>query len=211
MGKASRSASYRAPCLAALILAWPVAAAGQTTVSADPPDPELLQYLGETSGMNPELVSFMESREARRAMKDVARKAPEEVDAKPERLADPEVPPDAGPPGSEQLMSEGAARWRSMDVTERAAARARFNTWRQLPEEERELLRERWKRFRELTPAQQEALHEAYREFLELPPERRDMLSNRWQQMSPEERRRAIQRRQGSKPGSVDKRPCPPC
>jgi hypothetical protein len=52
---------------------------------------------------------------------------------------------------------------------------------------------------------------EAYRKFLELPPERRDALHNRWEQMSPAERRRAIQRRQGPKPDTIDKRPCPPC
>jgi hypothetical protein len=98
-----------------------------------------------------------------------------------------------------------------MNDTDSAAARARFNTWRGLPPAERERMRERWSRFRELTPEQKEALREAYRKFLELPPERREALRHRWQEMSPEERRRAIQRRQGAKPGSIDKRPCPPC
>jgi hypothetical protein len=72
-------------------------------------------------------------------------------------------------------------------------------------------MRGRWTRFRELTPEQKNALREAYRKFLELPPERRDALHNRWEQMSPAERRRAIQRRQGPKPDTIDKRPCPPC
>jgi hypothetical protein len=115
------------------------------------------------------------------------------------------------PPVRQRFMAEGAGRWLSMSDTDRAAARARFDTWRKLPPEERERVRERWTQFRELTPEQQEALREAYRKFLELPPERRDALRDRWQNMSAEERRRAIQRRQGPKPDSIDKRPCPPC
>jgi len=54
-------------------------------------------------------------------------------------------------------------------------------------------------------------LRGAYRRFQSLPPEQRNQLRERWERMSPEERRRAINRRQGPKPGTVDKRPCPPC
>jgi hypothetical protein len=54
-------------------------------------------------------------------------------------------------------------------------------------------------------------VREAYRKFLALPPERRETLTDRWRQMSAEKRRRALERRQGSKPDTVDKRPCPPC
>ncbi len=204
MDRTGRAASHRVPCIVALLLACPIAATDSTVDPDTPPDAELLEYLGETAGMDPELVSFMESRQAKRAVKDAAKK-------EPGRRADPEDPAGALPPEGEGIMAEGAARWQSMSDTERAAARARFNTWRQLPPEEREWLRERWKRFRELTPGQQEAVREAYRALLELPPERREALSERWREMSAEERRRAIQRRQGTKPGTVDKRPCPPC
>ena len=90
-------------------------------------------------------------------------------------------------------------------------ARARFQRWRELSPAERDKLRERWQKFRDLTPEQQEALREAYRHYLSLPPAQRDATSKRWEQMSPEEQRRAISRRQGSKPGTYDKWPCPPC
>jgi len=203
MEKAGRAASHRAPCMVALLLAWPVAATESAEGIVDPPDPEFLEFLGETSGVGPELVAFMESPEAKRALKDAARKAPEKSDA----VNSSDVPPT----GAERFMAVGAERWQTMTDTDRAAARARFNTWRALPPSERERLRELWTQFRELTPDQKEALHAAYRKFLELPPERRDALSDRWQQMSPEERRRAIQRRQGPKPDTADKRPCPPC
>ena len=77
--------------------------------------------------------------------------------------------------------------------------------------EQRDRLRKGWAKFRELTPEQQDALRDAYRRFQSLPPEQRNRLRERWQQMSPEERRRAINRRQGAKPDTFDKRPCPPC
>jgi hypothetical protein len=75
----------------------------------------------------------------------------------------------------------------------------------------REREQERWARFRQLTPTQQDALREAYRRHLKLPPPQRDAMRDRWEDMSAEELRRAIHRRQGPKPGTLDKRPCPPC
>jgi len=203
MEKSGRAALQRASCMVALVLAWPVMAVESTESPGEPPDPEFLEFLGETAGVSPELAAYMESREGKRAVKEAARKAPES--------ADPVGPPDTLPVGDVRFMAEGVELWQSMNDTDRAAARARFNTWRQLPPDERAIVRDRWKRFRELTPEQQVAVREAYREFLELPPERRDVMSERWRNMSAEEQRRALQRRQGSRPGTVDKRPCPPC
>lgn len=206
MDRRCRAVGHGALCTFALILAGVATAEAPTTGTPEPPDPALLEFLGETAGMSPELIAFMESREAKRAVKDAAKNAPgqESLPAQVNR-------PDGVPPDRERFIADGIALWQAMGETDRAAAHARFNTWRQLPPADREKSRERWKRFRELTLAQQAAVRDAYREFLELPPERRAALSDRWQQMSPEERRRAIQRRQGSKPGTIDKRPCPPC
>ncbi len=64
-------------CITAFVLAWPVAVAEPP---AEAPDPEFLEFLGETAGMDPEIVQFMESREAQRALKDAADKEPEERD-----------------------------------------------------------------------------------------------------------------------------------
>jgi hypothetical protein len=184
--------------MVALILAGPAAAEEPSVTPDEPPDPEFLEFLGETEGISPELIAFIGSREAKRAVKDAAKQSPE-----PESTA--------GQDNRSEFIVDGTGRWQSMSATDRAAARARFNTWQQLPAGDRERLRNRWKRFRELTLGQQAAVREAYREFLELPPARRQELSDRWQQMSAEEQRRAIQRRQGPKPGTIDKRPCPPC
>jgi Protein of unknown function (DUF3106) len=192
--------------MVALLLAGLAATEEPSATPDEPPDPEFLEFLGETGGISPELIAFMESREAKRAVKDAAKQSPE-----PEPAAGQDDRSDSVPPERERFIADGIGRWQSMSATDRAAARARFGTWQQLPARDRERLRNRWKRFRELTLGQQAAVREAFRQFLELPPERRQALSDRWQQMSAEEQRRAIQRRQGPKPGTIDKRPCPPC
>jgi hypothetical protein len=204
MDKPGHAAVRGGLCMVALLLAWPVVAAELAEGQSVPPDPEFLEFLGETSGVSPELVAFMESPDAKRAIKDAARETPEKTD--------PVDAAQAQPAGSGRFIAVGAERWQSMNDTDRAAARARFETWRQLPPDERATVRERWKRFREFTPEQQGAVRQAYREFLELPPERRDGMSERWRRMSPEEQRRAVQRRDGGpKPGAMDTRSCPPC
>ena len=57
----------------------------------DAPDPEFLEYLGETAELDPEIIRFMESRAAKRAVKDAAEKEKEkekEKDKEPEKNAD---------------------------------------------------------------------------------------------------------------------------
>src|SRR5262245_55053974 len=197
-GPLNRSATLdavRALIAAMLALAWPASAAVLEAAQATaPPDAELLEFLGESAGIDPELALFMETREARKAIKD-AKKEDRHADRKEENSG----------------TLDPAARWSSMNEADRTLARERFQRWRELSPAERDKLRERWEKFRELTPEQQEALREAYRHYLSLPPAQRDATSKRWEQMSPEEQRRAISRRQGSKPGTYDKRPCPPC
>src|SRR5262245_56814513 len=108
-------------------------------------------------------------------------------------------------------MADGAAHWTSMNEADRTLARERYQRWQELSPAEQKKLRKRWQKFRDLTPEQQAALREAYRRYQALPAAQRDRTSERWEQMSPEEQRRAISRRQGAKPGIYDKRPCPPC
>lgn len=208
-------------CIAAIVLAGQAAIPDPPPAPEEQPDPEFLEFLGATAGMDPEIIAFMETREARRASKEERTRS---EDADEERVAWDSLDTatqsllaaqrdgwDTLPAARQRSIADGAARLIAMSGTDRAAAQARYRTWRQLPTEDRQRLRESWKRFRELTPEQQQALRDEYRRFLELPPERREAMIDRWQQMSPEERRRAIQRRQGPKPGSVDRRPCPPC
>ncbi len=56
--------------------------------------------------------------------------------------------------------------------------------------EQRQRIEDRRRRFEALPPNQQQRLIQARERFLQLPPEDRERLRQRWQQMSPEERRR---------------------
>ena len=70
----------RAPlAVAALVLAAPAAAAEPEPAAAGV-TPELLEYLGQSAGIDVELADFMESRAARRAMKDAAKEQRKEDD-----------------------------------------------------------------------------------------------------------------------------------
>jgi hypothetical protein len=72
------SADMRRPILAAVLaLAGPAVA---QDAPPEPPDPELLEFLGETAGLDQELVLFMESRAAKQALKDAGKEDPKEAD-----------------------------------------------------------------------------------------------------------------------------------
>ena len=71
----------RALAAVALVLASPaLAVEPQTAPPPSPPDPELLEFLGESAGVDPELALFMESREARKAMEKAAKEDRKEDD-----------------------------------------------------------------------------------------------------------------------------------
>ena len=71
----------RAPIAAALVLAWPATAAEPVPAPApQPPDPELLEFIGESAGIDAELALFMESREAHKAIKDAGKEDRKEDD-----------------------------------------------------------------------------------------------------------------------------------
>ena len=60
--------------ITALFIAWPAAAADPPP---EPPDPELLEFLGETTGVDDELVEFMDSRDAKKALKKAEKESSE--------------------------------------------------------------------------------------------------------------------------------------
>ncbi len=63
--------------ITALLIAWPAAAADPPP---EPPDPELLEFLGDTAGVDDELVEFMDSRDAKKALKKAEKEIPKEDD-----------------------------------------------------------------------------------------------------------------------------------
>ena len=226
---ALHSARRFAASLAALVVGATLAGEGPAIAA---PDPALLEFLGELSGEEPLFLEFTTTREAKRAAKaaEGAEAAPEPA---PGQATDPQsevalpwealdapvqslLAPDAAqwaalPPERQRAKADGARRWLELDGIGRAQANDRWQTWRSLSSDQQERLREAWARFRKLAPGQQQALRAAFLQYGDQPGEQRDRLLERLQQMSPEERRRTMNRRQGPKPGTEDKRPCPPC
>jgi hypothetical protein len=67
----------RRAVLSALVLAWPAAADEPPPA---PPDAELLEFLGETEGVDEDLVLFMRTPEAERELKRAQEEAAKEED-----------------------------------------------------------------------------------------------------------------------------------
>jgi Protein of unknown function (DUF3106) len=63
-----------------------------------------------------------------------------------------------------------------------------------MPPEQRQLLRQRWQQFKAMPPEQQQHVRESFSRFKQMPPERRMELRRQWREMTPEQRRRGVQR-----------------
>ncbi len=192
-----------------------------------PSDSGILVFLGELAGEDPLFIQYTTTHEAKRAAKEVGNipgaATPESavgaiawdmLDASTQALLSGQADRWAMlPPGEQQVLAAGAQRWLALDGIGRAQANERWQTWRALRPAERERVHKAWARFRALTPDQQQAVRTAFMGFEELPQAQRDQLTERWQQMTQEERDRMIQRRQapGPQPGAMDSRPCPTC
>ena len=215
----------RLAALAAVLLVGAAVAAEAPPVA--PSDPGLVEFLGELAGEDPLFIQYTTTREAKRAAKDagnvpgagtpeaeVGAVAWDTLDAPTQlALAGQAERWAALPPERQHALADGAQRWLALDGIGRAQANDRWQTWRSLTHGQRERVHKAWARFRELTPEQQQAVRTAFMRFKELPQAERDWLTERWEQMTPDERERAIQRRQGPgpQPGAMDNRPCPGC
>ena len=218
-------ACMRLAALAAALLVGAAVAADTPPVA--PPDPALLEFLGELAGEDADFIHYTTTREAKRAAKDAGSgpgaAAPElaagavawdTLDAPVQELLAGQAEGWATlPPERQYALADGAQRWLALDGIGRAQANERWQTWRSLTPRQRERVHKAWARFRELTPEQQQAVRTAFMRFKELPQEERDWLTERWRQMTPDEQVRAVQRRQapGPQPGAMDNRPCPSC
>src|ERR1700722_17347962 len=115
---------------------------------------------------------------------------------------------DTLPADKQAGLARGSDRWIHMTPEERSGAQERFKTWRALPPEQRQQLRERWHQFKGLPPEQQQRVREQFQRFRQMPSEQRQALRRQWQQMTPEQRRDALQRAPGGpRAGAV--RPAP--
>jgi len=102
---------------------------------------------------------------------------------------------DTLPAEQQQRLLRGTRRWLAMTPEQREQARTRFDRWKDLSPEQRELARQRWHRYRELSPDQQQRVRDGYRNFKKLPPEQRRRLRERWENATPEERQKWLERR----------------
>ena len=98
------------------------------------------------------------------------------------------------PEQQQQSLALGAERWLSMNPEQRQRFRQRYQRWQTLSPDQQDNLKKRLNQFRSLPPEQQRAIRERMRRFNALPPERKKALRQRFQQLSPEERARALQR-----------------
>jgi flagellar motility protein MotE (MotC chaperone) len=95
-------------------------------------------------------------------------------------------------PERQASVQRGAERWSKLTPDERAQMQKRFERWQGLPETERQRIRERYEQFRTLTPDQQERLRRRHEWFTRKTQTEQQELRQRYQDMSPEERRRAL-------------------
>jgi Protein of unknown function (DUF3106) len=117
---------------------------------------------------------------------------------------------DSLPAEKQQSLARGSDRWIHMTPEERSGAQDRFKQWRALPPEQRQQLRERWRQFKALPPEQQQRVREQFQRFRQMPSEQRQALRRQWQQMTPEQRRGALQRGPaGPRAGAVRPGPRP--
>ena len=70
---------------------------------------------------------------------------------------------------------------------------------KEMTPEQRDRLKERRKRFESLPPEEKKRLKEARKKFRQLPPEERKKLKQKWRELSPEERDRAINKKRKKK------------
>ena len=155
-------------------------------------------------GPGPRADAFMESREARRAVKDAAKKEAE--------TADPQIAADLQPSGE---RTAPASRCRALANDERHGTCRCTCPLQHLAHAPARGARARCASAgsgsANSRPNSRRRVREATANSWSCRPSGARPCANAGEQMSPEERRRAIQRRQGPKPGTVDKRPCPPC
>lgn len=81
------------------------------------------------------------------------------------------------------------------DVYPVADRREGEQRWRKMTPEQREQARERYEHFKQLSPEEQARIRERYEHFHQLSPEQRNELREQWDKMSPEERRKAINKK----------------
>jgi hypothetical protein len=92
-------------------------------------------------------------------------------------------------PATQKKLLQGAERWQAMDAQQRQETARRFGEWQRLPPEQRRWVRQRFQDYKRLPAQQQQRMRQNFGRFQKLPPAQRARLRERWEAMSPAERR----------------------
>lgn len=84
------------------------------------------------------------------------------------------------PASRQQALACGAARWLSMNETERQAALERFNRFNSMPEDRKAQLRRRWEEFLSLSGREQATVRDHFHAFQAAPAEQQEALRRQW-------------------------------
>jgi hypothetical protein len=86
-------------------------------------------------------------------------------------------------------LARFSGHWDRMPASRRVQILERYEHWRALPEDRREAMRGGVQNFREMSPEQRQKMRRSLQLLKSLPPERQRALRERWQRMSPQQRR----------------------
>jgi len=80
--------------------------------------------------------------------------------------------------------------WDRMPASRRVQILERYERWKAMPEERREALRGGVQNFQEMSPDQRQKMRRSLQVVRSLPPPEQRVLRERWQRMTPQQRRR---------------------
>ena len=91
--------------------------------------------------------------------------------------------------GQRADLARFAEHWDQMPASRRVQILERYERWKAMPEERREALREGAQNFQEMSPGQRQKMRLSLQTVRTLPPPEQRALRQRWQSMSPQQRR----------------------
>ena len=126
--------------------------------------------------------------------------SPAQAQARPERRV-ATVPEGVQVPAWNELspdqrrdLAHLAQRWDQLPASRRVAILERWQRWRALPPAQRETLRRGERNFRSMSPEMREQMRRSLAAVGRLPPEQQRRLRQLWRELTPEQRRRWLER-----------------
>lgn len=86
-------------------------------------------------------------------------------------------------------LARFAGHWDQMPASRRVQILERYERWKSMPDERREALRGGVQNFQEMSPEQRQKMRRSLQFIKTLPPPQQRALRERWQRMTPQQRR----------------------